>query len=90
MISLLFRKIFDAADVLRLGKDLIVQHNFNTNRKGIEWLRRHTKSRGYRVHEIHFPGETIPCHTGMCLLLITIVDFVYCASYKTLAKIYHK
>lgn len=60
--------IFDAADVLRLGKDLIVQHNFNTNRKGIEWLRRHTKSRGYRVHEIHFPGETIPCHTDAILV----------------------
>jgi len=29
--------LFDAADVLRLGRDLVVQHGFTTNQKGIEW-----------------------------------------------------
>ena len=33
--------LFDAADVLRFGRDLVVQHGFTTNEKGIEWLRRH-------------------------------------------------
>ena len=32
---------FDAADILRFGKDLIVQHGFTTNLKGIDWLKRH-------------------------------------------------
>ena len=32
--------LFDAADVLRFGKDLVVQHGFTTNLKGIEWIRR--------------------------------------------------
>ena len=57
-------QVFDAADVLRLGKDLIVQNSFTTNRKGIEWLRRHTRSRGYRVHEIHFLDDMSPIHIG--------------------------
>ena len=30
--------LFDAADVLRFGKDLVVQHGFTTNLKGIDWL----------------------------------------------------
>jgi len=28
--------LFDAADVLRFGRDLVVQHGFTTNLKGIE------------------------------------------------------
>lgn len=60
--------VFDAADVLRLGKDLIVQHGNTTNRKGIDWLRRQTKSRGYRVHEIHFPDDPIPAHIDATLV----------------------
>ena len=52
--------LFDAADVLRLGKDLIVQHGFTTNLKGIEWLRRHFPD--HRVHAVNFPGDPFPIH----------------------------
>ncbi|MCY4005918.1 MAG: serine/threonine protein kinase [Rhodobacteraceae bacterium] len=52
--------LFDAADVLRFGKDLIVQHGFTTNLKGIEWLRRHF--RDHRVHAVNFPGDPYPIH----------------------------
>ena len=47
--------MFDAADILRFGKDLVVQHGFTTNLKGIDWLRRHFKD--HRVHAVNFPGE---------------------------------
>ena len=47
--------LFDAADILRFGKDLVVQHGFTTNLKGIDWLRRHFKS--HRVHAVNFPGD---------------------------------
>ena len=40
--------LFDAADILRMGKDLFVQHGFTTNLKGSDWLRR------------HFPNHRIP------------------------------
>jgi glycine amidinotransferase len=52
--------LFDAADVLRFGRDLIVQHGFTTNRKGIEWLRRHFPE--HRVHALNFPGDPYPIH----------------------------
>lgn len=52
--------LFDAADVLRFGKDLIVQHGFTTNLKGIDWLRRHFPD--HRVHAVNFPGDPYPIH----------------------------
>lgn len=52
--------LFDAADVLRLGKDLFVQHGLTTNRKGMEWLRRMYPD--MRVHAVNFPGDPYPIH----------------------------
>lgn len=52
--------LFDAADVLRFGKDLVVQHGFTTNLKGIDWLQRHFPD--HRVHAVNFPGDPYPIH----------------------------
>lgn len=52
--------LFDAADVLRFGKDLIVQHGFTTNLKGIDWLARHFPD--HRVTAVNFPGDPYPIH----------------------------
>lgn len=52
--------LFDAADVLRMGRDLIVQHGFTTNLKGIDWLRRHFPD--HRVRAVNFPGDPYPIH----------------------------
>ncbi len=52
--------LFDAADVLRFGKDLIVQHGFTTNMKGIDWLQRHFPD--HRVRAVNFPGDPYPIH----------------------------
>ncbi len=52
--------LFDAADVMRLGKDLFVQHGLTTNRKGMEWLRRMYPD--FRVHAVNFPGDPYPIH----------------------------
>lgn len=52
--------LFDAADVLRFGKDLVVQHGFTTNLKGIDWLRRHYPD--HQVHTVNFPGDPYPIH----------------------------
>ena len=52
--------LFDAADVLRFGRDLVVQHGFTTNLKGIEWIRRHFSD--HRVHAVNFPGDPYPIH----------------------------
>ncbi len=52
--------LFDAADVLRLGKDLFVQKGLTTNWKAMEWLRRMYP--GFRVHSLNFPGDPYPIH----------------------------
>lgn len=54
--------IFDAADVMRFGKDLFVLNSFTTNRKGYEWMRRHFNQRGIRVHFLDFPDDLAPMH----------------------------
>jgi glycine amidinotransferase len=51
--------LFDAADVGRFGKDLLVQRSTVTNAAGIDWLRRHFPE--HRVHEVLF-GEPAPMH----------------------------
>jgi glycine amidinotransferase len=51
---------FDAADFVRLGKDIVVQKSNVTNEKGIEWVRRHLDS-DYTVHEFEFEDDN-PMH----------------------------
>lgn len=58
--------LFDAADIVRLGKDLVVQHGFTTNLKGIDWLRRHFPD--YRIHALNFPGDPFPAHIDCTFL----------------------
>lgn len=54
--------LFDAADMIRFGKDLFVQRSAITNGAGVEWLRRHFQPQGFRVHEIAFGGTVQPWH----------------------------
>ena len=54
--------IFDAADVMRFGKDIFVHMGFTTNNSGFEWLRRHSAARGLRAHQLHFPDDMCPFH----------------------------
>ncbi|HUF79656.1 MAG TPA: amidinotransferase [Burkholderiales bacterium] len=68
--------IFDAADVVRCGRDLFAMRCNTANRAGIEWLRRHLGPRGYRVHEIpvrdphamHIDHHFIPLAPGKALV----------------------
>ena len=65
--------LFDAADVARLGKDLLVQRSTVTNAAGIDWLRRHFPN--HRIHEVTFkePGPMhidatfVPLRPGLAL-----------------------
>jgi glycine amidinotransferase len=54
--------VFDAADMSRFGRDIIVQESMTTNRAGIAWLRRHLEPRGFRIHVAHFPLDLFPSH----------------------------
>ncbi|MFF3400314.1 glycine amidinotransferase [Streptomyces sp. NPDC002659] len=54
--------VFDAADMSRFGKDILVQESMTTNRAGIHWLKRHLEPQGFRVHPVHFPLDYFPSH----------------------------
>ena len=56
--------LFDAAEVLRFGKDLFYHNNFTSNLKGLDWLRRHFPN--HRVHQINLPADLIPTHIDAC------------------------
>ncbi len=53
--------VFDAADVLRCGRDVFVQHGQTTNLFGMRWLQRHLGCE-YKVHPVHFPADMGPVH----------------------------
>lgn len=53
--------IFEAADIVKFGRDIFIQHGFTTNLRGIDWLRRHL-GKEYRVHALTFPNDLCPVH----------------------------
>ena len=55
-----FEPLFDAADVIRCGRDIFAAKSSCCNRFGIEWLQRHLGD-GYRVHEVEV-YDTHPMH----------------------------
>lgn len=55
-----YEPLFDAADVMRMGKDLFIQHGLTTNRKAMDWIQR--RFRDFRVHAVNFPGDPYPIH----------------------------
>jgi glycine amidinotransferase len=55
-----FEPIWDAADVARFGKDLIMQRSQVSNEFGAEWLQRHLGD-DYRVHLVDFADDD-PVH----------------------------
>ena len=61
--------VFDAADILRCGKDLFVQNGFTTNSIGIEWLRREFGS-SFRIHEIKLENNITPTHLDAELTIL--------------------
>lgn len=70
-----FEPCFDAADIVRFGRDLFIQRSHVTNQMGIEWLRRHLGTE-YRVHLIkfkdlnpmHIDASLVPLKPGLALI----------------------
>ena len=55
-----FEPLFDAADVIKCGRDVFVAQSSCCNRFGIEWLQRQLDTE-YRVHEVEV-YDTHPMH----------------------------
>ena len=52
--------MWDAADLMRMGKDIFIQHGLTTNRTAMEWFQRYYPE--YRIHAMNFPGDPYPIH----------------------------
>ena len=61
--------VFDAADILRCGKDLFVQRGFTTNKTGIEWIKREFGNQ-FRIHETLLENNTTPTHLDAELTIL--------------------
>lgn len=46
-----FEPCFDAANIIRCGRDLFVQRSHVTNRLGITWLRQHLGDRSFHLEK---------------------------------------
>lgn len=76
-----FEPVFDAADFVRCGRDLLVTRSNVTNLSGIEWLRRHLGP-DYRIHEIesrcpnpmHIDTTVLPLAPGKLLVNPEYID----------------
>lgn len=66
--------IFDAPNIVRVGKDLLYQVSNSGNFKGYKWLKRLLEPMGYRLHYselysfAHFDSTIIPLRPGLVLL----------------------
>jgi len=66
--------VFDAPNVVRIGRDLLYQISNSGNIKGFQWLKRLLEPRGYRLHYselysyAHFDSTIIPLRPGLVLL----------------------
>lgn len=68
--------MFDGAQVMRLGRDLIFNASTENHRMGARWLARHLGS-DYRVHVVsvadnHIDGKILPLRPGMLLIRDTV------------------
>jgi glycine amidinotransferase len=67
--------LWDAADLMRFGKDIFVQASSVTNRSGFNWLKRMLGTLGLRAHSVQFdtpsdpdsPNNFHPWHIDVCL-----------------------
>ena len=66
--------IFDAPNIVRVGRDLLYQVSNSGNMKGYQWLKRLVEPMGYRLHysELysysHFDSTILPLRPGLVLL----------------------
>ncbi len=52
--------LWDAADLIRFGKDVFVQLSCVTNKSGVDWLKRMLSRLGIRLHVIEFDTPSDP------------------------------
>eukprot|EP00928_Gymnodinium_smaydae_P090852 TRINITY_DN74565_c0_g1_i1.p1 TRINITY_DN74565_c0_g1~~TRINITY_DN74565_c0_g1_i1.p1 ORF type:complete len:432 (+),score=21.54 TRINITY_DN74565_c0_g1_i1:63-1358(+) len=60
--------VFDAADVIRCGRDIFVLHSHTCNRLGFEWIKRQVARNGIRAHLVTMPTVHNPSHIDASIM----------------------
>lgn len=68
--------VLDAADIVRCGKDLFIQHGYLTNQLGINWVKRQYGDR-YNIHQVNFENNIIPTHMDALMVPIRPGTMLY-------------
>jgi glycine amidinotransferase len=80
-----FEPVFDAADMVRCGRDIFVLRSNVTNLFGIEWLRRHL-GKPYQVHELEGRCRT-PMHVDSTFMPLAPGKLLINPEYMDLSQI---
>lgn len=59
---------FDAADIIRCGRDVFVLHGHTCNRAGFRWIKHQLARRGVRAHLLHMPSILNPSHIDASIM----------------------
>jgi N-dimethylarginine dimethylaminohydrolase len=76
--------LFDAPNIVRVGRDLLYQISNSGNIKGFRWLKRLLEPMGYRLHYselysyAHFDSTILPLRPGLVLLNSSRVNHENC------------
>jgi len=76
--------LFDAPNIVRVGRDLLYQISNSGNFKGFRWLKRLLEPMGYRLHYselysyAHFDSTIIPLRPGLVLMNSARVNEMNC------------
>ena len=76
--------LFDAPNIVRVGRDLLYQISNSGNAKGFRWLKRLLEPQGYRLHYselysyAHFDSTILPLRPGLVLLNSSRVNETNC------------
>ena len=77
--------VFDAPNIVRVGRDLLFQISNSGNALGLRWLKNVLEPRGYRLHVAehvysfaHFDSTIIPLRPGLVLLNASRVNPANC------------
>ena len=60
--------VFDAADIIRCGRDVFVLHSHTCNRAGFQWIERQLSRRDIRSHLLHMPSVSNPSHIDASIM----------------------
>lgn len=60
--------LFDAADALRFGRDILMQRSAISNNLGVDWVRRYVAKQGLRLHVMESKNDDMPWHLDASMM----------------------